>query len=106
MYLACTPQFNELGGLRAQAIIRTTMTSLSSLTAAAVIRPPFSRLTQLLALWTLERLAPDVYLLRFPRPVLSLADVHSALRCRVDFQGAAVDGLTPERLTCCKPATV
>ena len=89
---------NELGGLRVHAITRTIITTLASLRGNAAVRPHFSRLQQIVTLWTLEKLLPDVYDVRFPRPVLSLADVRSVLKCRCDFPPAAVDALAVDRL--------
>ena len=97
---------NELGALRLQSIVRHAVTALSTLhPGAGSVRAHFSRLNQLLSLWTVERLAPDVAELRFPRPVLPVSDVAAALRCRVDFAPAAVDAVVgaPERLRCCVP---
>ena len=102
VHLLFPPQMNELGGLRVHAVLRSCVGSLSALRGHGGVRPALARLHQLAALWTLERLHPDVYELRFPRPLLPLLDVKAALRARVDFVPSAVDAITAERLKCVK----
>ncbi len=92
-------QLNELGALRLQSLTRSLFDQLSAVVKHGSLRPKFARWQQLLSVWSLEKL-PDIYMLKLFAPVIPAAELKSILKCRVDFNVHAIDGVAVDRLTC------